>query len=268
MKTTIVIEGGRVTIQIDEADPVLVQSTMPAKPVTGLVEHTSPPTPQGSDTPSGLVPEKPAEISPPTGRVIKMTPKPSKPEHKKPESSTDLSNTLPTEPAAKDIDVPTKPKRFCVNCGDDVSHMHVLTKYCKKPECKKAQSKAGNDAYRIKKGHTPGAPRKPREQKNQDVWGNDHENTVAPLSKDAPPAKTTTRSKCCEGKVEYYRDADTDQRLARCLACMNDCQTYEYTPPFEDTWNCGACRTVGRLCRMHFKLEEDGKKPPQYRNVA
>jgi hypothetical protein len=45
---------------------------------------------------------------------------------------------------------------------------------------------------------------------------------------------------------------------------MKVCDTYEYTPPFTDDWNCNACRLVKRLCRLHAKLEEQGKTAPRF----
>lgn len=213
MKTTIVIEDGRVTVQVDDQQPISVK--------------TSPPAKQGPKVPDGPVYTPPAEISPPDNRT-------------------------------------------CEECGGPMNGRPPIAKICGKPECKKARVKKQNEAARRKAGQNVGVGRGRGRRPivaGHDQYGHEPEKHQ-PLHEDAPPAKTYTRSKCCEAKVEVAGGEDEPYeggtRHYVCLACMNACDTYEYTPPFEDPWNCGACRTNGRLCRMHASMEADGKKAPQY----
>ena len=40
--------------------------------------------------------------------------------------------------------------------------------------------------------------------------------------------------------------------------------TDEEAAAFTDPWDCGRCRTDGRVCRFHRSMEASGNKPPKY----
>lgn len=264
----IVIEDGRVEILVNDGEQVVVQS--------------SPPPSQESDKPSGPVSADPPVISPEAKAAAAKGLEIAEFVANAPVDDTqrtpdlDLVRTehplAPTYspringggniasrpmPASTVLVRPTIPRR-CEVCNDDISHLHFKSKICKKPECKKAKVKAQNEKSRLKAGRFVGVGTGRAARSKQSMGKQFEQNTAVPrLADEAPPAKSYTRSRCCEAKVEY----DTDTLGHRCLACMNECEVYEYIPPFVNVWDCGACLEAGRLCRLHASMEAEGKKP-------
>lgn len=274
-KVHIVIEDGRLEILVNDGDPVVVQAA-----------------PQEPSETSGPDSEKPAGTSPPEPFLVRVehplapTYQPETPVDDRVKKAVDLgvaiaehvatnggvpvddTQHLPPHvngggnissrpmPADKVIS-PAPTKRYCDICGDDISNLHFKRKLCLKPECKKAKVKAANEKSRRARGATVGGGSKPSQPVS---LGKQFErNDAKPrLADTAPPAQTYLRSKCCEAKTE------ADENLLsghRCLACMNECVTYEYTPPFQDLWDCAACREAGRFCRLHAAMDAEGRKP-------
>ena len=219
MKTTIVIEDGRVTVQVDDEQAVVV------KPVD-----------------KGGV-----QIEPPLAK--------SKPEHKIAQSSTDLSNPLPTD------------DRKCEECGGPMTGRPPIAKICARPECKKSRAKKQNEEMRRRRGQNVGVGRGRgrRAQKPADDWGHGNDETPM-LTQTAPAQDPEYLSKCHDAKVRVGGGEDEPDeggtRYYVCLACENACDVYP--KPFDDPWNCGACRGHGRLCGLHFNIERDGKLPPVF----
>lgn len=232
MKTVITIEDGRVTIQVDDEAPILVKPSLLKDPVISKPQATNPPAPIVVVKPA--VPVKPIEPVRPA--------------------------VIPKETA------PATPVRNCMFCGDDISDRHPAAVKCGKDECKKAYIKYANDKATKSRGGVPGGKRGRPVRTNLDKSPASFSYEKIPgLAENAPPAETFTRSKCCDAKAEVLGGEDEGNdggtRHYVCLACMRACDTYEYTPPFTDDWNCGACRSIGRLCRLHHSMEVDGKRP-------
>lgn len=224
MKTTIVIEDGRVSIQVDDGEPVLVQSAISEKPVSDTPQLTS----TIADTPPA-----------PAKKPINAGPPPEKP----------TINATAT----------------CLNCGDAI---RAGSKYCKKPECKKAQTKANNDRYRLAKGLNVGGGRGRKKHNAAGQFEMEAKDDTPPLWKDAPPAEPVYRSNCCDAVVEVSGGEDEPDeggtRFYVCRGCGQTCDVHEL--PFEDPWDCGACRANGRLCRLHHVMDAEGKTPPAVRH--
>lgn len=246
-------------------EPVLDQSTTIETPAASVVDYTrasSPPPPPKLEEPNGLDSLPHPETSP---LGLERVEHPLAPTYQPKTPITEVSNPLPTsKPSGGYVQNGSdKPNRTCANCGADISYMDKRALYCRKPECVKEKRRAYNKKYRASIGQAVGVGRghgvarqktkdgKPRDQ----LQPND---AVPRLADEAPPAQTYLRSKCCEAKTE----ADSNLLSGhRCLACMNECVTYEYTPPFQDLWDCAACREAGRFCRLHASLNKDGAKP-------
>ncbi len=231
MKTTIVIEDGRVTVQVDDQQPISVKTSPLAKPPL--------------KAPDGPVSTPPAETSPPAEVAIPIV------------GTVDAGNgDVHMNPPADD--------RKCEICeGPLPPGSHKLVKVCS-DECRKKKQRAyAARHYQKKNGKAAPAPQGKQFETTD---------TTPRLADDAPPAKTSTRSKCCEAKVEVAGGEDEPNeggtRHYVCLACMNACDTYEYTPPFDDPWDCGACREISRLCRLHHSLEQSGHTPPKFRHAG
>lgn len=250
-------------------EPVLDQSTTIETPVSSVVHYhreTSPPPPPKLKEPDGLDYLRHPQTSPPDDRVKKAVDLGiAIAEHV---ANAPVDDTQ-RPPFARDIDVPNKPERTCTNCGGDISYMDKRALYCRNPECVKEKRRAYNSKYRASLGQAVGVGRGHGVARQKTKAGNPREqlqpnDAIPRLADEAPPAQTYIRSKCCEAKTELVEadPAEPDNRpFRRCLACMNECETYEYTPPFQDLWDCAACREAGRFCRLHAALNKDGSKP-------
>lgn len=221
MKTVVTVEDGRVTVQVDDGQPVLVKSAIQEKPVTSKPEFTSPPQEAAIKTP----------IS-------------------------------PTPPALKGGLTPPE-SRKCQYCGTDISHRIKIAKICDSPECKKRRIKEQNERHRQKLGKAVGVGRGRRKMADPGKFELGEEPKHKPLTEDAPPAKSEERSKCCEATVRVVGDSfgeGTNHYV--CNGCGNACDVVQVIPPFVDEYNCGACRALGRFCRMHARLKEEGYQLP------
>ena len=99
MKTSIIIEDGRISIQIDDGKTVSVPSS------------------------SGTLPA-PVEPEPPVVEAKKTEP---------------ASESVIPDKLVSVVPVNDKPGRTCQICGDDITGLSRVAKICRRPECKRAR---------------------------------------------------------------------------------------------------------------------------------
>lgn len=156
MKTIITIEnnpigGSKVTIQVDDEQPVRVETSPPAD------------IKQGSDIqPERTIPGSDTDVTTKTIQKVAKSPVLDKlnPVNKSLDLNkvaADVAKHQAKKLGENIVENPTVSKRECEVCHDDISNLNKLRKLCKKPECLKESNRRYAREYWQKK-HGKDAP--------------------------------------------------------------------------------------------------------------
>ncbi len=144
MKTVVTVEDGRVTIQVDDKQPIELPSSPPVNDTRGEMPHLH-----------GLIAnEKPRAFPPITndelsmGKAIGLDA--AGVARAKAEMRPERKPAVAPPPATpvERVQPETRPtERSCEVCGEDISHLHKLARICQSPECIKQKRKEANARY-------------------------------------------------------------------------------------------------------------------------
>lgn len=236
MKVTIVIENGKVSVEVDDGQAI-----------------------------------NPKTVEMP-GSTIMFEPLPSQ---KLAEGAADFVHHEPEKPhePKEAIHKKGEPARRCIYCNDVIESASKAAKVCKKPECKKAQQREYTRKWAEKKGLVAKiVPAKPVEKppvKPEFLPG--HEKTNDEIESWRPtestPEKTNVNDKpagadwfCIHCKKWGMHKSPDCPFVDHAHPATRQRESDE---PFDDPWNCQMCRNEGHLCDLHDRLDKDGKKPPK-----
>lgn len=291
MKTIITIEnnpigGSKVTVQVDDNLPVVAGISPLANTEQGLEPVFARPTANSGVQVRPLDPPK----------AYRTSADPSKQNVLEPIQKSVASQSLDKNKGSRNCDI----------CGDDISHLHPLSKTCSKPECKKAKAAAYNSAYYSKQQvgtKTPtaapsAAPRtKPCGQCGDDMPATSMYDKCA----NCRPAKTHEKEKTCKlcTKLGHMCKRHRNGEVKVTQPASKFLPGFEKTPEeiealrpkatnlpgesvpsggvrsaqhtsgdFVDRWNCQMCRDGKQLCTLHTGMEADGKQPPRGAGIS
>lgn len=138
MKTVIIIEDGRVEVQIDDGKPVVVDERRAAE----LAYAAS-------------VLGKTAEPKLPAPAYVSPTIQEPNPVSETPVTDTPAAPNAPPSPTTETVSTRTLQKRECIICGADISRTHRLKKLCGQRECMlEQQRRSVRKSYHKLRGHT------------------------------------------------------------------------------------------------------------------
>ena len=225
MKTTITIENGKVSVQVDDNQPTQVKTSPP--PI--ILQGSEPEIKRTSI--KDRVPEAPKHIQKPIEKPV--------------------------------LDKPAAGDRKCAICGDDISHLDKRSTICKKPDCIKSQKRIYMQRWAEKKRSGTVPPKQEEEQKVD--WCKHcqayttHDSDHHPKPKVEPQFMPGHEKSAAE--IEDWRPKTTgidDKPVPR-----GTIQHTPALDGFPDPWDCDACRRRSHLCPLHQGMTDDGKEPPK-----
>lgn len=248
MKTVITIEnnpigGSKVTVQVDDNQPVHVQE--PPTSLFGVPVAVSKSVPDGA---IAVIPTNSHSSHDPT---VSQSVSQSVAKESRAQGSTKPVRSVDTpskQSRVSDKKVAGKKMKRCEFCGDDISHLPGNNrKACLKPECAKAQKKQYMDRWLAKQ------PKKAAKSKSGPIP--QQEATPAPVTPQFMPGHEKTPE-----EIEAWRPKPFN--LPESTPSLGAARLEQLTSDFTDPWNCEACRRRDHLCPLHQSMSDDGSVPP------